>query len=328
MRMAFRTVWYGLLVACLACAWSAPSAAAHVAHADSLDGGAQEAEGAEAQGVSASSEEVLDGAGSEAEGGETPSTGWFDTEHTPTAVATLLFGAILLFFIRSARSGKPLFIRRIAGLEAVDEAVGRATEMGRPILYSPGLDPMEEVATVASINILGQVARKAGEYETRLIMPNRDPIVMTVAQEVVREALTQVGRPDLYNADDIYYTTQSQFGYAAAVCGTMMRERPATNFFIGHFYAESLILAETGNATGAIQIAGTDSDSQLPFFICACDYTLIGEELYAGSVYLSREPLLLGALKGQDVAKAVLLVVLIAGAILAFFGIDIGPYLG
>lgn len=253
--------------------------------------------------------------------------GWFVIERLPTAVATLLFGITLVILIAHARKGKPIFIRRIAGLEAVDEAVGRATEMGRPILYCPGLDPMEEVATVASINILGQVARKAGNYETRLVMPNRDPIVMTVAQEVIREALTEVGRPDLYDPNDIYYTTQSQFGYAAAVCGVMMRERPATNFFIGHFYAESLVMAETGNATGAIQIAGTDSDSQLPFFICACDYTLIGEELYAGSVYLSREPLLLGALKGQDVAKALILLVLIVGALLRFVGVDIQPIL-
>jgi hypothetical protein len=257
-----------------------------------------------------------------------PAGGWFHGERLPAAIATLLFGGILLYFVQTARRGRQLYIRRIAGLEAVDEAVGRATEMGRPILYCPGLDPMEEVATVASINILGQVARRAGEYDTRLIMPNRDPIVMTVAQEVVGEAYREVGRPDLFDPNDIYYTTQSQFGYAAAVVGTMMRERPATNFFIGHFYAESLILAETGNATGAIQIAGTDSDSQLPFFITACDYTLIGEELYAGSVYLSREPLLLGALKGQDVAKAILLCALLAGSLLQLAGVDVGRVLG
>lgn len=252
---------------------------------------------------------------------------WFRPERLPTAIAALLFAAAVLYFLRRARSGKPLYIRPIAGLEAVDEAVGRATEMGRPILYCPGLDPMEEVATVASISILGQVARRAGAYETRLIMPNRDPIVMTVAQEVIRDALSEVGRPDLYNPDDIYYTTQSQFGYAAAVCGAMIREKTATNFFIGHFYAESLVLAETGNATGAIQIAGTDSDSQLPFFICACDYTLIGEELYAGSAYLSREPLLLGALKSQDAAKAAVLAILLLGSVLRFLHIDVRPLL-
>jgi hypothetical protein len=254
--------------------------------------------------------------------------GWFNPERLPAAVATLLFAAILLFFIRQARRGRPLFIRRIAGLEAVDEAVGRATEMGRPILYCAGLDPMEEVATVASINILGQVARRAGQYETRLIMPNRDPIVMTVAQEVVRDAYAAVGREDLFDPNDIYYTTQSQFGFAAAVCGVMLRERTAAHFLIGHFYAEALVIAETGNAAGAIQIAGTDSDSQLPFFICACDYTLIGEELYAGSVYLSREPLLLGALKGQDAAKALILAVLLLGSLLGWLGAPVSEWLG
>lgn len=256
-----------------------------------------------------------------------PRLQWFNGTRLSVGVATLIFGIVLVAFVISARRGASLFIRRIAGLEAVEEAVGRATEMGRPILYCTGLDPMDEVATVASVNILGQVAKKAAEYETRLVVPHRDPIVMAVCQEVVREAHNEVGRPDTYRPDDIYYTTYSQFGYAAAICGFMMRERPATNLFIGRFYAESLILAETGNATGAIQIAGTDADAQLPFFITSCDYTLIGEELYAGSVYLSREPLLLGALKGQDAAKALIILVLIAATVLALFGVDLKPML-
>jgi hypothetical protein len=238
-------------------------------------------------------------------------------------VAVILFMATIVILVERARRGAKLFIRRIAGLEAVEEAVGRSTEMGRPILYVPGLDPMDEVATVAAINILGQVAKKAGEYETRLIVPNRDPIVMAVAQQVVRESYSAVGKPHLYRDEDVFYVTFSQFGYAAAVAGLMIREKPATNFFIGHFYAESLVLAETGNATGAIQIAGTDSDAQLPFFISACDYTLIGEELYAGSVYLSREPLLLGTLKGQDYAKAVIIIAILVGIVLAIVSPDI-----
>jgi hypothetical protein len=232
-------------------------------------------------------------------------------------VAVALFIGVVLWLVARARRGAKLFVRKIAGLEAVEEAVGRSTEMGRPILYVPGLDPMDEVATVAAIDILGQVAKKAGEYETRLMVPNRDPIVMAVAQQVVRESYSAVGKPHLYREEDIFYVTYSQFGFAAAVAGLMIRERPATNFFIGHFYAESLVLAETGNSTGAIQIAGTDSDAQLPFFITSCDYTLIGEELYAGAVYLSRQPLVLGTLKSQDYAKVVLIVAMIVGIVLS-----------
>ena len=36
---------------------------------------------------------------------------------------------------------------------------------------------------------------------------------------------------------------------------------------MGKFYAESLLLAETGNSIGAIQIAGTASQSQIPFLL-------------------------------------------------------------
>jgi hypothetical protein len=238
---------------------------------------------------------------------------WLRHATTNILFAVLVFMGTVVMLVERARRGAKLFIRRIAGLEAVEEAVGRATEMGRPILYIPGLDPMDEVATVAAVDILGQVAKKAGEYETKLVVPNRDPIVMAVAQQVVRESYSSVGKPHLYREENVFYVTYSQFGFAAAVAGLMMREKPATNFFIGHFYAESLVLAETGNATGAIQIAGTDSDAQLPFFISACDYTLIGEELYAGSVYLSRHPLLLGALKAQDYAKAVIIAAIVLG---------------
>jgi len=93
----------------------------------------------------------------------------------------------------------------------------------------------------------------------------------------------------------------------------MMRDRPATNFYLGMFWAESLLLAETGSLSGAIQIAGTDAVTQLPFFITTCDYTLIGEELYAASAYLGREPRQLGAVKGQDACKAIIMALIVLG---------------
>lgn len=252
-----------------------------------------------------------------------PDRRWFATERLGTFVPLILFAGLVGSFILAARGGKSLFVRRIAGLDAIDEAIGRATEMGRPILFSPGLDEMDQPATVAAINILGQVAEKSASYDHRVSVLNRDPIVMSVAQDVVRSGYLRAGRPDLFREEDVFYVTYSQFGYAAGVAGFMVRTRPAANFFLGHFYAESLVMAETGQATGAIQIAGTDSDAQLPFFITACDYTLIGEELYAASVYLAREPLLLGSLKAQDAAKLLIILYVLLGVVTSFFGVNL-----
>jgi hypothetical protein len=200
--------------------------------------------------------------------------------------------------------------------------------MGRPMLYVPGTSTIGDVATIASLNILGEVAKKTAKFGTPLIVPNTDPIVYTVAREIVKEAYTTAGRPDAFTPDIVFFVTDQQFAFAAAVDGIMTREKPATNFLVGMFYAEALIMAETGASTGAVQIAGTDAVSQLPFFITACDYTLIGEELYAASAYLSREPLLLGGIKGQDYSKALIVGVIVLGTLLALLaGLPVLKYL-
>jgi hypothetical protein len=247
---------------------------------------------------------------------------WYDTAKTNVLVAVIIFTSLLLYFVaRARRAGESLFVRKIAGLDALEEAVGRATEMGKPLLYIPGIGYVYELGTIAALNILNRVAKKVAEYGTPLLVPNYDPVVFRIAQEVVREGYISAGRPDAYKEDSVFFLTPSQFGFTAAVDGIMMREKPATNIFMGLFYAESLILAETGTMSGAIQIAGTDRVLQLPFFVTACDYTLMGEELYVASAYLSREPLLLGAIKAQDYSKLILLALIAVGTILGLLGI-------
>lgn len=253
---------------------------------------------------------------------------FFNTGRTNILVSILVFIILLVFFVQRARIGKKLFVRKIPGLDAVEEAVGRATEMGKPILYVPGLGDIDWTATIASMNILGEVAKKIARYDTPIIVANRWSVVYTVSKEVVKEAFIEAGRPDKFKEDYVRYLTEAQFGFAAAVDGIMLREQPATNFFIGRFWAESLIMAETGTQTGAIQIAGSDSVLQLPFFVASCDYTLIGEELYAASAYLSHEPLLMGSLKAQDYGKLIVFVILILFTLLSFFNIDLLHLLG
>lgn len=245
---------------------------------------------------------------------------WFRNQRTNSFIASILFLTILLASIAYAKSGKPIFIRRIAGLNAIDEAIGRATEIGKKVLYIPGIQSMDEIQTIASIAILGHVARSTARYGAELDVPNKDPLTFVSAREAVRAAYLAEGRPDLFREEMVNYVTYDQFAYTATVSARMTREKPAAIFLIGYFFAESLILAETGQSTGAIQIAGQADPTQLPFFVATCDYTLIGEELYAASAYLSREPILLGSMRAQDIAKAMVILLGIAGIIFASLG--------
>lgn len=243
---------------------------------------------------------------------------WFNLSRTNALVIFLLYSVIVIATIRwMASRAADAYIRPIAGLEAVNDAIGRATEMGKPIVYVSGLSGIGSISTIASMLILGHLSKRTAHYGTDIIVPCNDSLVMAAERDIVRQSYLEAGKPDAYKPENIYFLTDSQFGYVAAVDGIMMREKPAACFYMGYFYAEALILAETGNDTGAIQIAGTDADTQLPFFITACDYTLMGEELYAASAYLSRHPLLLAQLRGQDIGKTVLAAVLLLGAIAA-----------
>lgn len=242
---------------------------------------------------------------------------WFDWSRAWFGVIVLVVCGGVVLFTELAKSGRSTYIREIAGLKAIEEAVGRATEMGRPCLFVPGMQDINETPTVAAITVLAQVARIAAGYEAVIEVPTSRSLVMTAARETVQAACLSAGHPEFYNEDHIYYVTEEQFAYVAYLTGYMVREKPAACFYAGTFFAESLILAETGNSIGAIQIAGTAEAAQLPFFIAACDYTLIGEELFAASAYLSGEPHQLGSLKGQDAGKTLAGILLTAGSLLA-----------
>lgn len=236
-------------------------------------------------------------------------------------IILLVFLALLLYFIVGAMSGRSLFVRKIAGLSAIEEAVGRATEMGRAVLYVPGSQEVTDIQTIYSMVILHSVAKTVARYGTPLIVTPGKAFVVPLAEETVRQGYLDAGHPEAYNPSNVRYLSDEQFAFTAGIDGIMLREKPAANLFLGAFYAESLILAETGFATGAIQIAGTANIHQLPFFVVACDYALIGEEFFAATAYLSREPRLIGSLKAGDWFKAVMIATFIIGTLLMTIGL-------
>ena len=75
------------------------------------------------------------------------------------AIATT-FCAFVLVMLWYVRRNPAVYLRRIAGLEAVDEAIGRATEMGKPALFCHGLGGVSELPTLASLSILSRIGRR------------------------------------------------------------------------------------------------------------------------------------------------------------------------
>lgn len=233
--------------------------------------------------------------------------------------------AISLVAVELARR-RQFNIRKLPAIDALAEGIGRAVEMGRPVHFTTGSGRtglMHQDAApqiLAGLNILKHVVALCGKYGATMLNTISNPDVLPLTHKLVEEGYRTSGHPELFKPDMIRFVSSSQFAYAAGVMATIEREKVATNFMIGAFWAEALMFSETGFRTGAFQIAGTAMVEQISFFVATCDYVLIGEELYAAGAYLSKDPMDVGGIVGEDISRVVVIAFIVVGAIAATFG--------
>ncbi len=216
-------------------------------------------------------------------------------------------------------------LRQPAGLGAIEEAIGRAVEMGKPIHFAPGSQPMigaRAVQVAAGLTLLGYVAERAARMGARLICSLRYPELLPMAQDIIQSAYRSADRADLYSDNDtVRYLSTQQMAFASGVIGLVQRERVAANFLLGPFTGDTLLLAEAASQVGAIQVGGMSELGNIPFMIATCDYVMIGEEFFVASAIAGANANQLASIRGQDLIKAGIVVVILAGVILKAAGV-------
>lgn len=241
-------------------------------------------------------------------------------EHASPAMIIVLIG-VLFFLLRSThpKSGEGFSIRKITGIDAINAGLGHAAELGRPVAFNTGITSVGPVL-YACLGILRHVAKFCALYRNKIFVPQNASEALVMVEDTVREGYVDADLEGHFDPTSIRFLSEEQFAFASGYMGLVHRENVGTAYLFGTFAAESLLLAEAGQQVGAMQVAGSISPEQVPFFICTCDYTLIGEELFAASAYLSRDPVELGSLVTQDAVKLALMIFIVSGATLATFG--------
>ena len=213
-------------------------------------------------------------------------------------------------------------IRRLPAIDAIDEAIGRCAEMGKPLHYCPGIGDISNRDTIPGMAICAYVARKCAELSVRFIFTFMHATVQPVAIDMIKESYQMAGVPDEFNPDDIIWLSPRQFAFATGLVGLLSRERPGASILLGNYAAESLICTEAGFRAGAIQIAGCTNSYQIPYFAVTCDYVLISEELQTAGVYISRVPEQIGTIQGQDYIRLVIVALTVIGSITMAMGLE------
>ncbi len=236
----------------------------------------------------------------------------------------IAISGLAIYAIRSSVQGKSVVtIRDIPGLEAIEECVGRATEMGRPVHFSPGLGDIVSTSvpdTLAALQILSYVTNLSARYESDLLVTVRMPNVFPLATETVRQGYVAADKAEAYNENIVRFVSSDQDAYAAGVIALMHQEKVVSSILAGLYMGEALLLAESAARLGIMQVAVTASITQVPFFVAACDYTVIGEELFAAGAYVSDDKGRLGAIAGQDYIKTIVMAIIILGIVFTSAG--------
>jgi len=235
----------------------------------------------------------------------------------------ILFWILELYFYNQAKTGKPRELRKIEGVQKIDEAIGRSVEMGKPVLTATGLSSFfssNTPAVIANLDVINYLANKTAEIGVKLIVGVGPSDVLPVVTELYRQGCEAANKPEMFDADNIRYITPQQWAYTAGLFGIMERERPGANIFIGRYAAEALHMGVIGRRIGAMSIGGNTDLGMASFFAVTCDYVLLGEEVYAAGAYLSKDPYQINAIVAQDVIKLIMTAFMLIGALAATFG--------
>jgi hypothetical protein len=233
----------------------------------------------------------------------------------------LVVSVILTLYFYTTKSKIP-DIRRIPAIDAIDEAISRATEMGRPVHVSSGMpqivgsgDPM----TMAGMSIVSHVAKVCARQDTRVIATAYKPEQNVMQMDVVRAAYVAEGKAANFNPNDCLFLDGR--AYEAGVMGLIQDENCAANINVGYLRGGvALTFMPYAFKGDVIQIGGSATVTNIPHLAALCDYLLISEDIFAAEAYLTREKNKLNALFAQDVYKFIILGFVVIATIAAIAG--------
>ena len=211
-------------------------------------------------------------------------------------------------------------LRDIGALDAVDEAIARCAEMGRPVLVSLGKRPVRHQDSVAAAPILSYIATKCAELGSELITCTCAPDWQPLAETIVEEGYRVAGVPEAYNPEMVRFISPMGYAYVTGMLGIVNREEVGTTFMLGGYGGELLILSEGTGLLNSMVLSINGAYSQIYGVIVSSDYTAIGEEGYAASAYLGSEDQRIN-LFASDVLKVVSIAASVIGIILTNMGV-------
>jgi len=245
-------------------------------------------------------------------------------------VILLFTVSAILYYLWKAGQGQIAKLRRLPQIDVMDELVARSVEMKKELWFLSGGGTMtnayELPGILSTFGICAYVTEQCAKYGAKIHHVCRLPIAYNIHFEIMREAFEKAGKIEDFDPLETIIYIPSGAG-RPYVLNESWRRKPASAILCGSWYHQTIIFCEGLQRAGAMTLGGTDTTHNIPFMVAANNYSMIGEEMYAMSAYLSEDRTLASSLVGQDLGKYLVIAMTIIGVLLSLAGYPVGAWL-
>ena len=233
-----------------------------------------------------------------------------------------LFALLFILFNLIRRPDSPFPLRPIPAYERLRRLSVQSVETGRAIHVSMGSGAWSQATPelVAGLVTLDYVEHEAARADKALCATTGSPVALLLAMNVLQLNLARAGAHTGLAGNELYFYGPDRLAYAVGSAHQAYRRPRESHALVGNYGDEGLWLAEALQPRGEPVLGGTSDPAAVALMHLSVDESIIGEDLFAAGAYLHR-PRYLGSLATQDVMRFVLALLIVAGAILASFGI-------
>lgn len=259
-------------------------------------------------------------------------TPFWEVGRSASFLMTVLLLVVSIYLTSLTKQGKfKPHLRELPSFLAIEEGVGRATEMNRPVMWSTGdkgtLSNELAPQVLMSFTALRYITELCCKYGARQIVcvggqRGGGADLLPYVQGIVEEVYKTHDREGEAEAV-VRFVAAEQSAYQMGLQGIIMRENVGANFIIAPFGDPMIPLCEAGCRVGAWQVGGGGryGGSMDHHYVAFLDYWMICDEVFEVSAMLSGDPIQTSSMAVGDYAKWVLIVVTVVGFLLLQVGI-------
>lgn len=242
----------------------------------------------------------------------------------------LIYFVILLvatvYYLWSSIQGKIQKLRILPQIDAISDGIDRAVEMGKPVLVSPGnlayLSGMYAGMTIAGMNVFRYVTHlcvRKGARVLGLVPTNSE--VQPLMDGMFQEAALMEGKPEAYRSEDIRYFGNTYSAFGGGSLGLIAEEGCGCFIMVGAMSSAGSSGMGAAKAQDALVITGSARWGMQGTFSMFSDYYIPLEDIFTFGAICSDDNVVKSSLVGGDIAKIVLVGIIILFSILAIGGL-------